>query len=150
MSGSWPPIVFPGLHTQDYNCTSPSSIAYNCIAWAADDTSAWWWPDDHSIGYGYWPSNVPREETIEAFVAAYATLGYERCASSSDEQGFERIALYALPDGSPTHAARRLPDGFWTSQLGIFEDITHATLACLDGPTYGRAVVFLRRPRRLP
>jgi hypothetical protein len=43
----------------------------------------------------YWPENVPAELTIEAFVRAYETLGFEVCESVVVEMGFEKIALYA-------------------------------------------------------
>jgi hypothetical protein len=33
------------------------------------------------------------------------------CEGSGLEVGFEKVALYALPDGEPTHAARQLLSG---------------------------------------
>ena len=36
--------LFPGLRTAPFRITSPADLKYNCIAWAADDTSNWWWP----------------------------------------------------------------------------------------------------------
>jgi len=89
------------------------------------------------------------EETREAFVEAYGTIGFEECADGSLEAGFEKIALYGTADG-PKHAARQLSDGSWTSKLGPFEDITHQTLESLHdhGLTpYGHVVAFLRRQK---
>ena len=54
------------------------------------------------------------------------------------------MAIYAL-QGKPTHAARQLGDGRWTSKLGKEVDITH-TLVGLEGPVYGQVAAYLRRP----
>lgn len=119
---------------------------YNCIAWAAGNDTRWWWPDASNIGY--WPPSVPREETIAAFVSAYALQGYAQCADSTLEPGVEKIAIYGVAidsDVMPTHAARQLTDGRWTSKLGNCEDIEHDTLEALNGPVYGKAICFLRR-----
>jgi hypothetical protein len=72
-------------------------------------------------------------------------LGYQPCETAELEAGVEHIALYCL-DGKPTHAARQLPDGKWTSKLGKFLDSTH-TLTGLEGPVYGKATHFLNRAR---
>jgi hypothetical protein len=145
MSGSWRPNEFPNLQEKLHEVTSPSTDDYNCIAWAAGDIENWWWPDDPEIGYGYWPLNVPRAETVLAFLQAYSTLRYVQCNDGLLEVGFEKIALYVL-NGIPTHAARQLPNGDWTSKLGPHEDIRHANLECLHGPCYGKVAAFMRRP----
>ncbi len=135
---------FPKLERDPFSVTSPADIGYNCIAWAAGSNELWWWPDS---GDSYWPPGVPREETVEAFIQAYATLGYERCADGSLETGFEKIAIYANADG-PQHAARNLESGRWTSKLGSDEDIEHRTLEALNCDLYGDVVCYLRRPRK--
>jgi hypothetical protein len=143
-------FLFPGLKPEEYRLTSPASRAYNCIAWAAGDISRWWWPDaDPDTDSVYWPSEAPREETIEAFLTAFATLGYAPCDRADPEPGFEKIALYALLTGVPTHAARLLPSGSWTSKLGTMEDLEH-TLSSLEGTAYGHVVRILRRPFSSP
>jgi hypothetical protein len=146
MSRSWPPYLFPDLNQENCTETSPESRRYNCIAWAANNDGRWWWPDAFNVGY--WPSNAPREETLEAFVRAFESLGYFQCADGSLEPGFEKIALYAKGAGEkliPTHAARQLPNGRWTSKLGNCEDIEHSTVEALLGPSYGSPVCYLKR-----
>lgn len=119
---------------------------YNCIAWAASDTNRWWWPDDPEIGDGYWPEGVPREVAIPAFIAAFQTLGYRQCDNELLEAGFEKIAIYADEvSDEPTHAARQLSDGKWTSKFGDYEDVRHVNLACLEGPLYGRVALYMKR-----
>jgi hypothetical protein len=134
---------FPNLTAGSFSITSPPSTEYNCIAWAADDAGNWWWPD---LADSYWPEGVPREETLPAFVAAYATLGYSPCKDGSPEAGFEKIAIYSNADG-PQHVARQLPGGRWTSKLGPHEDIEHDALERLNSDLYGEPVRFLKRPR---
>ena len=72
--------------------TSPQQRKYNCIAWAAGDRRRWWWPDPPPDDEGYyWPPGVSNEETVAAFVAAFATLGYIPCDGDRVEAGQQRI-----------------------------------------------------------
>ena len=138
-------VLFPGLRGTDYRVTSPPDRKYNCIAWAAGDLRRWWWPDPPPDDEGYhWPHGVGNEETVVAFVAAFAALGYEPCAEEGPAAGWEKVALYATADGVPTHAARQLAGGRWTSKLGRAEDIEHE-LRTLEGADYGKVVRILRR-----
>lgn len=131
---------FPQLAITGYRITSPRNQYYNCIAWAAGVQHQHWWPDQ----YGHWPANVPREETIEAFIQAYATLGYEICDNDSFDDAYEKIAIYTLQDGSPTHAARQIDEITWTSKLGQNFDISHRIFG-LNSDVYGQPVTFMRR-----
>jgi hypothetical protein len=136
--------LFPGLAANAYQVTSPRDNDYNCIAWAAGDTRRWWWPSQ-SVGKEYWPPGVPRERTQAAFVAAFATVGYTVCEGDEPEAGFEKVALFADAQARPTHAARQLPNGSWTSKLGKAEDIEHR-LRDVEGLLYGVVVLVMRRP----
>jgi hypothetical protein len=62
------------------------------------------------------------------------------------ETGWEKVALFAHEDGTPTHAARQLASGRWTSKLGELEDIEHE-LEAVEGAAYGSVVVYLKRLR---
>src|SRR4051812_35449570 len=92
---------FPNLTGAAFRVTSPLSPKYNCIAWAAEDVTDWWWPDKEGIGR--WPAGVPREETIEAFCLVFESRGYVLCEAHDAEPGWQKVALFAL-DGVPTHA----------------------------------------------
>ncbi len=92
----------------------------------------------------YWPVE-PREETVAGFIKAFGQLGYAVCDTSDLEPGYERLAIYADDTNVPTHMARQLPSGHWTSKLGELEDIQHLTLDQLAGSDYGRVVQFLKR-----
>lgn len=135
--------AFPQLAETSFEVTSPDTPAYNCIAWAMDDASRWWWPDPNY----FWPCGIARENTVECFEAAFSMSGYRPVGDASFVQGVEKVALYVGADGRPTHAARQLPDGDWTSKLGQWVDIRHA-LEGLEGEFYGRvAMIFARSPQ---
>jgi hypothetical protein len=137
------PQDFPNL--RPHLCEDEVSAAthdYNCIAWAASDTTAWWEPDP--LEQYYWPEGIAREYKVPLFIAAYQTVGFEVCLDDSIEPGMEKIALFTL-NGQPTHAARCLQNGNWTSKLGDYEDIQHVDLACVGGGLYGTPQVYMRR-----
>lgn len=140
--------LFPDLRQARYEVTSPADAGYNCIAWAAGDTSRWWEPDSWNLRY--WPADVPRDYTLQAYVEAFRWLGFVECPDASLEEGWEKVAIFARDDGTPTHAARQLPDGTWTSKLGQLEDIKHYQLEQVSGEHYGQPVVILRRRRQTP
>jgi hypothetical protein len=130
---------FPGL-AATFQVTSEETRDYNCIGWAAGDTSRWWWP----LYPSYWPSEAAHEATLEAFVAAFATLGYAPCADGNLEEGVEKVVIY-LRQGVPTHMARQLASGAWTSKLGDAWDIGHLLPTEVGGRIYGDAVQYLSR-----
>jgi len=137
--------VFPKLHQENYRVTSAADGSYNGMAYAADRTDYPWWPVEPGTTGVCWPEAAAVEETVDAFVAAFATLGYVVCAGPELEAGSEKIAIYADSSGVPKHAARQLPTGAWASKLGDLQDIEHKSLADLEGDAYGRAVRFLIR-----
>lgn len=141
-------VLFPNLKKRGYRVTSPFDVRYNCIAWAVKDNTKFWWPSM----YTYWPESVPMEETVEAFVILFRSLGYEPCVSDEYEAGYEKLALYTDTSGRPTHAARQIHTGQWTSKMGKEKDIVHNTLDALSGTGadekehYGTAEVIFRKP----
>jgi hypothetical protein len=139
-------LIFPKLIGTAYRLTSARDDGYNCIAWAAGDPKNWWWPyypsEDKRI---VWPDVVPVEETLDAFEALFIWLGYVLCTNEVPEPGVEKIALFASSGGWPTHAARQLSNGKWTSKLGKSEDIEH-DLHALEGDVYGQVLRIFRRP----
>jgi hypothetical protein len=137
---------FPNLANGVYTITSPQTGQYNCVAWAARNDRRWWWPSESP--YAYWPENVLLEETLESFVQVFLNQGYEPCNNDDLEAGYEKVAIYVDSSGTPTHMARQLESGRWTSKLGKLEDIEHETLEQLEGPSsYGVAFQILKRPR---
>ncbi len=136
--------LFPKLGTSSFRVTSLRDPVYNCIAWAAGVTNHWWWPLENPAE-AHWPDGLARVRTREAFCAAFATLGYVDCSGEDAEPGFEKVALFADALDRPTHAARQLPSGRWTSKLGKAEDIEH-DLHDLEGDLYGIVVFVMKRP----
>ena len=138
--------ILPQLQSAPYEITSPEDVRYNCVAWAAGQAEVRrrWWPAPSP--FYYWPLE-PREETVAGFLRAFGELGYSACDNGDLEPGQEKLAIYADDANVPTHMARQLPSGEWTSKLGELEDIRHLTLDQLTGSDYGQVVQFLKRKR---
>lgn len=92
----------------------------------------------------YWPPNAPYSETVEAFLTAYGTLGYEWCPTGNYEPGFEKIAIFTK-DGVVKHVAKLLAADNWTSKFGGFQDAIHTTAAAVGGGDYGEAEAYMKR-----
>jgi hypothetical protein len=137
--------IFPALANGGFRVTSPVNQRYNCIAHAAGDLKIWWWPFPADVAEVYWPAGVTRAETLPAFRAAFATLGFTECKGEDVEPGFEKIAIFTNTEGVPLHASRQQADGRWTSKLGEREDIEHA-LRDLEGEVYGTVALLMARP----
>lgn len=138
--------VFPRLNDGRWSVTSPQDEDYNCIAWAAEDNSHVWWPNERV----YWP--IPsRINTVECFLEAFATLGYVQCSNGKFEIGYQKVALYTDVFRSPKHMARQTLFGQWLSKLGPCEDIMHCKLSQLNGTgpipngIYGAASAYMKR-----
>ena len=131
--------LFPNLTDENHELTSPTTINYNCIAWAAKNTQRWWQPGV------LWPLESSRDDHgIGALVLAFKEIGFEECDDGTLESGFEKLAIY-VSALMYTHAARQLADGRWTSKLGQLEDITHSTPDDIAGSDYGEVVQFMKR-----
>lgn len=120
----WLEDLFPRLRGASYRIIGPRDSTYNCLAWAAGVTDAWWWPSGDPTQV-YWPTGAPREETLEAFRVAFSTLGYALCDDDAADRGSEKIVFFATDERIPTHAARQLASGRWTSKIGQLELIEH-------------------------
>ena len=136
---------YPRLADGDFKYTSDADVEYNCFAWAAGVQDVVWGPVDYPPYY--WPDGAPFAWDLDAYSAAFATLGYSECEHGELESGVEKIALYAHKNGEPLHATRQLADGMWTSKIGKSEDIQHVSAYSLEGPKYGTVVRILRRGR---
>ncbi len=136
------------LSPNDYQLRSPETKAYNAIAWAIGEheSDRWWSPEPFSSYY--WPQDIPKRETLENYTKLFALHHYYISTDDTLESDFEKIAIYGR-GGIPTHVARQQNDGWWTSKLGKFHDITHRTLACLEGErSYGTVLRILKREKR--
>jgi hypothetical protein len=137
---------FPKLRELGYAITSPKDFFYNCVAWAADRDDERWWPiDDDDLPPYVWPDGCWDDDTLAAFVFAFRSLGYSARGSRVVESGFEKVAIFTAA-GIPTHVARQLPSGAWTSKIGSSYDIEHP-LGALEGVRYGAVQMILRRAR---
>ena len=131
----------PNSFVEPLVITSLATGNYNCIAWALEDTEHFYWTGPEE--FFYWEADLPREETIDSFVQLFRQHGYEICENALKERGFTKIALFTK-DNIPTHAARQLLNGLWTSKLGILEDVRHTLFAISDG-LYGSVALILKK-----
>ena len=96
----------PGLQRAGYRVTSPKDPSYNCIAFAAGDTSQKW---QSSLipepGY-FWPEGAEEGDDPDALKSAFEAIGYELCDHGQLEPGYEKVALYVDADGMWSHAAK--------------------------------------------
>ena len=134
--------AFPNLTPENHAVASPRTDEYNCIAFAAgNQKSLVVARSGRSVVLA---AEAAREESVAAFRRAFSSLGYEPVRRLEPEPGYEKVAIYAI-GGTPTHAARQLPNGRWASKLGELEDIEHATLDVLVGTVYGDVAIIVRR-----
>ena len=149
LEACWPRLA---TDSYSYNITSGRCPRYNCVAWVADDMERWWEPEDR--GGWHWPHGLPRDDySLANYVAAFETLRFEKCADGLPEPGVEKIAIYVDDDHEFTHVARQLDDGWWSSKLGMFNDISHQSLeALLRGrpERYGETFTYMMRLRTAP
>jgi hypothetical protein len=144
------PDRFENVRPENFECKSDRTDhlpywGYNCIAWAAGKTDKWWWPI--SDPGAYWPIPIDPVDpvTLKQFIMAFESQGYSVCRSGRFENGFEKVTIYVDGTGEPTHAARMLETGVWSSKMGRMEDIQHETLQVLEGKAYGSAVAYLKK-----
>src|SRR5713226_5698628 len=78
---------YPNLKNSGWKLQSPSTMDYQCIAWAACDATRRWWPGPFPVPppSTYWPKHVCDEETVDCFIRAFAGLGYKVCQSDAFE-----------------------------------------------------------------
>lgn len=135
---------FPNsLEGENYKITSPHDTLYNCFAWALGIDNRYIWPDPY--GNAAWPNDpdLPRSDTLEVIVKFFQKINFEVTSDRQRHANFHRIAIYCNGN-SPTHLARQLPDGKWTSKLGESIDISH-TLEALEDGSYGKVKVIMAR-----
>lgn len=134
--------LFPNLAVRGYMATSPADARYNCVAWAAGDTTRNW---DSTRPGGYWPADADVGESLEHLIALFRHQGYEVCATGAVEPEYEKVAIFADANDEWQHAARQLPDGQWTSKMGELEDIVHRDIDAVASSDYGHVASYLRR-----
>lgn len=131
---------FPGIAVE---VCSPIDPAYNCAAWAVNDTETFW--DDR---LSYWPPGATRGPLVEHLAEAYALFGFEPCGlNDAIEPETDKIAIFESSGGNWSHACRQREDGRWWSKNNIFEDVKHDLMA-LEKCGYAKLAVILKRQRR--
>ena len=131
---------FPQLAGEHYEIVDAPTEQYNCIAYAAGDTSRWW---DYNENY-HWPDHASRSNSMESLKQVFLGLGFEQCNDSRLENGYQKVALYEQ-QGCWTHAAIQMPNGRWRSKMGQGPVIEHQSPQSLSSGTYGEPTIYMRR-----
>jgi hypothetical protein len=98
----------------------------------------------------YWPEGITTNTSIEAFVEAANSEGFQECPTGEWNENFETIVLYFTEtDREFTHAARHKSPGLWESKLGPLSDFEHP-LDGVDNIHYGSGRVYMRRAKQIP
>lgn len=120
------------------------------MSFIAGDRERRWEPSGGRGGW-YWPPELPADDdSLDGYLRCFESLGFRECADGALEDGIEKIAVYADDAGDFSHVARQLVDGYWSSKLGSFEDLSHEDAADLfrGRPTrYGENLRFMCRDR---
>lgn len=127
--------------------TSDESPRYNCLAWALGINWTFFSPERRHAGY-YWPPGIPREWTMPNIRKIFYRHGFtEETDDRTIEEGFDKVAVYVEEntEGVPSHFAKQLPNGKWSSKMGDLIDMEHDDLDCLQGECYGSLYVILKR-----
>jgi hypothetical protein len=135
---------FPNLQKTSHEVTSDADASYNCVSYAYGITNRKLWPG-FTPDY-FWPRNFPQTETVETLKKLFETVGYSDAENGTFIEGFEKVAIYADSKGKPTHAARQIGHGKWSSKLGNWFDIEH-TENGVSGGDYGKIVAFMVRKK---
>ena len=136
---------FPHSVSHPFTKTSEIDWTYNCIAWAYGSTTNWFWPKNTGMPTWFWPPNIPTEENIESFVKLFESIGYSLCENGKLEEGFQKVAIYEK-NNIPTHAAKQLTNGLWSSKLGSHFDASHRFATTYNSIDYGNVTRFMKRP----
>ena len=127
--------AFPRLKQTQYDILRTSAKTYNCIGWALGTSTEWVWPGT----------------SVADFDRLTAAFGYHRIQALDFrlDPGLKKIVLYGKPVNGkwePTHMAKQMPDGTWTSKLGKLPLIWHLQPSDLNGTSYGKPIaVYVQR-----
>ncbi len=138
---------FPNIPTKDIKIDGDEDSSYNCIGWAFGDNSRWWWPG----GGVYWPNSD--SPTIHAFDSLLKDTAHGiETSDQKHEDGFVKLALFSRDpeprsESYPTHLARQLEDGEWSSKTGFSYLIRHGhDVRAMNGGDYGNLVKIYKVP----
>ncbi|NOT64146.1 MAG: hypothetical protein HOP19_28355 [Acidobacteria bacterium] len=140
---------FPKLRPDLYRVTSPRDAAYNCFAFAANDTHhIWEYTGPGRLGGYFWPDEV-KGDSLSEVIRVYELLGFQVCETADLEPDIVKLAIYVDSNSVPSHVARQTRRGTWKSKLGIRgKDIEHASLELLEGDAgdeYGQVAKLMKK-----
>jgi hypothetical protein len=130
-----------------YRDTSEETIDYNCLSWALGINWTRYDPTPRCAGY-YWFPGVPRKWDEPTIKKVFENHNYRVATNYELEPGYEKVVFYRNEAGIPTHFARQLQNGKWTSKIGNLNDIEHDNLDLIAVPRYGKPGLVMKREIR--
>lgn len=131
---------FPNMDINNVAIDDEDTPEYNCIGYAIGDTNKPWWPRGGEGGFYYWPETEKDAEkySVSTFDHLLMTTGHGSITDSEKpEEGYVKLALFTEGD-KPTHLARQLADGEWSSKVGAGPLIRHGfDIHEMDNGVYG-------------
>lgn len=122
---------------KSFDVLGPANRKYDSFAWGLNVLDAWVWPGT----------------SVEDFDRLAADLGYRRQKGLDYtlSKNMDKLVLYGKKRADstvePSHLARQLADGSWSSKLGALPLIRHATPEDLSGSTCGVPIAVYTRAR---
>lgn len=143
MQGPTERVSFANLG-DEFEVLAPASTTYNCISWSLGVRDRWIWPAKNGAPVSFGD-----------FDDLYKGQGYRR-SNKLDvdlDSGREKVVLYAKVSVNgvlePTHSARQLDDGSWSSKVGRLPLIRHLHPEDVSGDTYGEPFALFTRERKV-
>jgi hypothetical protein len=141
------PNSFPDYEADDRIITDSISSDYNCLAWAIEDWTHWYWPT--VFGNDITPGQQPGLAEFDAFLGNY---GFTREGATEANSVLDLYSPYSIPTNF-THVAiksraHQFAAGYgWESKCGSWERVMHLRYA-LEGtpsPCYGSVIEHYKR-----
>ncbi|HYE53679.1 MAG TPA: hypothetical protein VD996_02510 [Chitinophagaceae bacterium] len=139
MESLWPDLK----EGENFHFTSLKKRGYKCVWYALmldrGDIDMLWFRDFYNLD----PATL--DHSAKGYAKCFQQyFGFEECLSKEYEEGFIKIVLYEDKNQDFKHVARVLPNGYFTSKMGNYEDIQHS-LEAVCGNEYGYPVLYMKK-----
>ena len=137
--------AFPALcGCQHFDVLDYPDLLYNCIAYAMGTDQMWVAPY-RDAPWVWWPDTCPFNDDLDSLIQAFEALGFEKCTSADNEDGYDKAILYQ-EGGLWKHASRVTGTEECESKLGESWKVQHDRGDVFAGSIYGTIYAVMKRP----